>query len=161
MYQVYLLLGANLGQPLEQMSVAFKEVEKQIGRIINHSSLYKTAAWGVESGPDYLNQVLLVETILEPVELLKIINKIETKLGRTRNLKWESRIIDIDILYYDDIVMDTEQLIIPHPYLHFRKFTLVPLVEIAPDLIHPIFNKTQQDLLKDLKDELEVKKIYI
>ena len=116
---------------------------------------------GVESGPDYLNQVLFVETILEPVELLKIINKIETKLGRTRNLKWESRIIDIDILYYDDIVMDTEQLIIPHPYLHFRKFTLVPLVEIAPDLIHPIFNKTQQDLLKDLKDELEVKKIYI
>ena len=159
MYQVYLLLGANLGQPFEQLSAASKEVENLIGRIVAQSSLYQTAAWGVEDSPDYLNQVLLVETALAPFEVLKTINLIEEKLGRTRKLKWESRIIDIDILYYEDVVMDTERLIIPHPYLHFRKFTLVPLVEIATHLIHPIFNKTQEELLKDLKDDLEVLKI--
>lgn len=159
MYKVYLLLGANLGQPIKQLSAASEEVENQIGKIVDHSSLYETAAWGVEDGPNYLNQILLVETALEPFEILKIIAKIEEKLGRTRKLKWESRIIDIDILYYGDVVMDTEKLIIPHPYLHFRKFTLVPLVEIAPHLIHPIFNKTQEELLQELKDELEVRKI--
>lgn len=159
MFQVYLLLGANLGDRFNQMQLAFQEVEVRIGQVIQHSSLYETAAWGIEDGPDYLNQVLRVETPLAPFEVLKQIAEIETHLGRTRKLKWESRVIDIDILYYEDVVLDTPELSIPHPYLHFRKFTLVPLAEIAPDFVHPVFKKNNEKLLEELNDALEVKKV--
>lgn len=159
MFQVYLLLGANLGDRFNQMQLAFQAVEVQIGQVIQHSSLYETAAWGMEDGPDYLNQVLKVETPLLPLEVLKQIAEIEAILGRTRTLKWESRVIDIDILYYDDLVLDTPALSLPHPYLHFRKFTLVPLVEIAPDFVHPIFKKSNDKLLQELNDTLEVKRV--
>jgi 2-amino-4-hydroxy-6-hydroxymethyldihydropteridine diphosphokinase len=161
MFQVYLLLGANLGKRFDQMRAAFQEVGKQVGSIIHYSALYETAAWGVEDEPNYLNQVLLVETTLEPLVVLKRINKIEKKLGRVRNLKWESRLIDIDILFYDDLIINSSELIVPHPYLHLRRFTLIPLHEIAPDWIHPIFKKNTGELLKELKDELDVRKLDI
>lgn len=159
MHQVYLLLGVNLGNRFLQLKSAIQEIEVQIGEIVRSSSLYETAAWGVEDVPSYLNQVVVVNSSLEPSELLKVINGIEKKLGRTRSLKWESRLIDIDILYYDHLVMDTEKLTIPHPYLHFRKFTLVPLVEIDKDFLHPVLNKNHEELLLELNDNLEVKKI--
>lgn len=158
MHQVYLLLGANLGNRLLQLKTAKQEIEIQVGEIVKSSSLYETAAWGVEDVPNYLNQVVVVNSALEPNELLKVINEIEKKLGRTRNLRWESRVIDIDILYYDCLVMDTEKLTIPHPYLHFRKFTLVPLVEVDKDFVHPVLNKNHEELLLELNDNLEVKK---
>lgn len=157
MHQVYLLLGVNLGDRFLQMKTALKEIELQIGRVIKSSSLYETAAWGVEDVPDYLNQVVLVDSSLEPLLVLKKIKKIEEKLGRTRNVKWESRLIDIDILYYDRLIMDTDKLTIPHPYLHFRKFTLVPLLEIDNDFLHPVLNKNHEELLLELNDHLEVK----
>lgn len=157
MHQVYLLLGVNLGDRFLQMETALKEIELQIGRVIKSSSLYETAAWGVEDVPDYLNQVVLVDSSLEPLLVLKKIKKIEEKLGRTRNVKWESRLIDIDILYYDRLIMDTDKLTIPHPYLHFRKFTLVPLLEIDNDFLHPVLNKNHEELLLELNDHLEVK----
>src|SRR5690554_3162575 len=97
----YLLLGANLGDRFSQLSQAVQEVEKNIGTIVKRSSVFQTAAWGKEEEPAYLNQVLYVETHLSPQDLLRAINQIEEKLGRTRKLKWESRLIDIDILFYD------------------------------------------------------------
>lgn len=161
MFQVYLLLGANLGKRFDQMQSAFQEVETQIGRIIRYSSLYETVAWGGEDGPDYLNQVLLIETSLKPREVLEKINLIEEQLGRIRKLKWESRLIDIDILFYEDMIIDCPNLVIPHPYLHLRKFTLVPLVEIAANFIHPLLRKSVKELLDELRDELEVKKLEL
>lgn len=160
MFRVYLLLGANLGKRFDQMKSAFEEIEKQIGHVILYSSLYETAAWGGgEDEPNYLNQVILVETILNPVEVLERANAIEVQLGRTRNLKWESRLIDIDILYYENIFIESTKLSIPHPYLHLRKFTLVPLVEIAPNFIHPVFKRSNKDLLYELNDDLKVIKL--
>lgn len=161
MVHVYLLLGANLGKRFDQMQSAFQEVEEQIGRVIRYSSIYETAAWGVEDGPDYLNQVLLIETSLKPLEVLEKINRIEEQLGRTRKLKWESRIIDIDILFYEDFLIESTKLTVPHPYLHLRKFTLVPLAEIAPNFIHPLLKKSSRELLQELRDDLEVKKLEL
>lgn len=161
MFHVYLLLGANLGMPFDQIRSAFEEIEKQVGRVIQYSSLYETAAWGGEEGPDYLNQVVLIETALKPLEVLEKINLIEEQLGRIRKLKWESRVIDIDILFYGDMIINRPNLVVPHPYLHLRKFTMVPLVEIAPNFIHPLLRKSSKELLDVLKDDLEVKKLEL
>lgn len=159
MFQVYLLLGANLGNRFEQMRRAFDEIEKQVGRVVQHSSLYETASWGIEDEPDYLNQVLLLETNLKPLAVLEKINGIEELLGRTRKQKWESRLIDIDILFYEDFFVESPKLTIPHPYVHLRRFTLEPLVEIAPNFIHPLLRKSNKELLQELEDDLEVKKL--
>jgi len=156
---IYLLLGANLGDRFAQMSKAFTEIEMQIAPITKYSSLYQTDAWGKEKEPPYLNQVVCLETNLTPTELLKAINKIEDKLGRTRKIKWESRLIDIDILFYDNAIIDSPDLTIPHPYLDQRKFTLVPLAEIAAKLRHPVLRKSIQTLLAELNDPLDVKRI--
>lgn len=156
MSQVYLLLGANLGDRSVQMKKAFHEIEKQIGKITLSSAIYETAAWGKEEEPSYLNQVVLVETDLSPLTILHISNGIENKLGRVRYIKWGSRIIDIDILFYDNLLIESEQLTIPHPLLHYRRFVLIPLEEIAPNLVHPVFNKTVSELLRDVEDDLSV-----
>jgi|SRR5690606_41624087 len=156
---VYLLLGANLGDRFIQMSNAFAEIETHIAPIIKSSSLYQTEAWGKEEEPPYLNQVVCLESNLTPQALLKSINTVEDKLGRTRKVKWESRIIDIDILFYDELILNEPDLIIPHPYIAQRKFTLIPLAEIAADLIHPVLKKDVKALLLALDDPLEVKKI--
>ncbi len=156
MSQVYLLLGANLGDRSVQMKKAFYEIEKQIGKITRYSTIYETAAWGKEEEPSYLNQAVQVETDLSPLTILHITNEIENKLGRVRYIKWGSRIIDIDILFYDNILIESEQLKIPHPLLHHRKFVLIPLSEIAPNFIHPVFNKTVSELLRDVEDDLSV-----
>jgi len=159
MSMIYLLLGANLGDRTSQLLNAFREIKERIGPIIRYSALYETAAWGREDEPPYLNQVLCVNTDLTPQELLKIIHEIESLLGRTRQLRWESRLIDIDILFYDDIILNDPDLTIPHPYLHKRKFTLAPLAEISPEYIHPVLLKTVEQLLRDLHDPLEVIKL--
>jgi len=156
---VYLLLGANLGDRFSQMSRAFNEIDSQIGSVIKCSALYQTEAWGKEEEPPYLNQVVCLETKLALHDLLRTINQIEDKLGRTRKLKWESRLIDIDILFYDDVIVNDPDLIVPHPYIHKRKFTLVPLCEIAADLVHPVLKKSMEELLTDLDDPLSVKRI--
>ncbi|MGZ3821394.1 MAG: 2-amino-4-hydroxy-6-hydroxymethyldihydropteridine diphosphokinase, partial [Mucilaginibacter sp.] len=119
----------------------------------------ETQSWGKSDAPDYLNQVILIETELSPQSILKKILAIETTLGRRREEKWGSRIIDIDILFYDSETVTEPGLNVPHPELHKRRFTLEPLSEIAPDFIHPVFNKSIFQLKNELKDNLIVKKL--
>ena len=156
---IYLLLGSNLGDSKTMLTMALELVDHRIGKIINSSSIYATKAWGIEDQPDFLNQVLEIECALSPQSLLQKINEIEEALGRKRLIKWGSRIIDIDILYYGELIVDTEDLIIPHPENQNRNFVLVPMTEIAPDFLHPAFHLTQSQLLDRCKDKLRVKKM--
>lgn len=161
MNKVYILLGANLGNPIEQLRQAEESIAKQLGKIITRSAVYESDAWGVEEQPVFLNQVLLIETALAPAKVLHTCQEIEQSLGRIRKEKWEARLIDIDILYFNDEQLDLGELIIPHPYLHLRRFTLVPLCEIAPDHLHPLLQKTTRQLLTSCTDSLSVKKLAI
>ncbi|MCK5367443.1 MAG: 2-amino-4-hydroxy-6-hydroxymethyldihydropteridine diphosphokinase [Cyclobacteriaceae bacterium] len=156
---IYLLLGSNLGNSREILKKAIVEIENDIGEIVKSSSVYKTKAWGIEDQPDFLNQVVEIESSHSPQIILKRANKIEEKLGRVRRIKWHSRIIDIDILYYGNEIVNTDKLVIPHPENQNRNFVLVPICEIAADLIHPALMFTQKEMLENCADKLDVKKI--
>ena len=154
---VYLLLGSNLGDRLQIMRAARKLIAMEIGHIVSASSIYETAPWGVLDQPSFLNQVLEVATEMTPEEVLRITLDIEHELGRIRYERWGARVIDIDILYFESLVVDTARLTIPHPRLHERRFTLAPLSEVAPNFIHPILNKNSEQLLAECVDTSEVK----
>ncbi|MBL3656394.1 2-amino-4-hydroxy-6-hydroxymethyldihydropteridine diphosphokinase [Fulvivirga sp. 2943] len=156
---IYLLLGSNLGDKKNMLDQARNLISHEIGTIINSSALYETAAWGKENQPSFYNQVLKVQSELSAESILGKIQKIESDLGRVRLEKWGSRVIDIDILYYHQEVIENENLIIPHPGIPERKFTLEPLTEIAPDYIHPILKASNQELLYKCIDSLQVKRI--
>jgi 2-amino-4-hydroxy-6-hydroxymethyldihydropteridine diphosphokinase len=156
---VFLLLGANLGAPLKQLELAQKLLIENVGALQSESAVYESEAWGVEEQPKFLNKVISLSTRFSPSETLAICQKIEDTLGRVRKEKWGARIIDIDILYYNSEILDEPFLKIPHPYLHLRRFTLVPLVEIAPQGIHPILKHTNEELLHLCGDPLQVNKI--
>ena len=149
---LYLLLGANLNDRVQTLRRAADLIAERIGHVVRQSGLYKTAPWGVTDQPAFLNQVLAVETTLEPEAVLIQTQGIEQELGRVRYEKWGARIIDVDILYYDGLVIHSETLTVPHPYLHQRRFTLVPLAEIAPDFVHPVLLKTTVELLTECAD---------
>ena len=159
MFSTYILLGSNLGDSKKYISNAIVAIAKKIGLVQAKSALYQTAAWGKLDQPEFINQVIEVKTKLSPQLLLKYILEIEKMLGRERLEKWGSRTIDIDILFYDDQIIKELDLIIPHPFLQVRRFTLMPLSEIAPELIHPILLKNISQLLNELDDDLSVKKI--
>jgi 2-amino-4-hydroxy-6-hydroxymethyldihydropteridine diphosphokinase len=162
MAKVYLLLGSNLGDRLNYMSAARSSIEANIGVVFNASSIYESEAWGFESDNKFLNQVLYLSTSKSPETILKKVKEIENQLGRERNENgYESRTIDIDILFYDQMIIEKEDLIIPHPKIQERLFTLVPLKEIASKMIHPTFGKTILELLEDCTDKIEVNKISI
>jgi 2-amino-4-hydroxy-6-hydroxymethyldihydropteridine diphosphokinase len=156
MPRLYLLLGGNLGDRPLYLAQAREHIAAQIGAVIQSSALYETAAWGKTDQPAFLNQVLEVQTELTPEQVLQGINGIEQELGRVRQEHWGARVIDIDILFYDDLVLQSQRLTIPHPQLHLRRFTLLPLAEIAPSLEHPVLQKSVTQLLQDCPDELEV-----
>ena len=156
---VYLLLGANLGDKQQTFSHATRYVAEQIGPIVAQSGLYETAAWGITDQPAFLNQVLMVETDLSPDDVLAKTQAIEQKLGRSRAEKWAARVIDVDLLFYDDLIINTPTLTLPHPFLHQRRFTLVPLAELAPDLMHPVLKQTILTLLTNCPDKGEVIKL--
>jgi 2-amino-4-hydroxy-6-hydroxymethyldihydropteridine diphosphokinase len=137
---------------------AKKSIQDKIGLIIKTSSIYETAAWGNTDQPSFLNCILLLSTHLNPDELLKSLLSIEAEMGRTREEKWAPRTIDLDILYYKDEIINSENLIIPHPQIQNRRFTLVPLCEILPDFIHPVLGVSNLDLLTVCKDNSEVVK---
>lgn len=159
MFSTYILLGSNLGDSKKYISNAIAAIEKKIGLVQAKSALYQTAAWGKLDQPEFINQVIEVKTKLIPAVLLDYILEIEKMLGRERLEKWGARIIDIDILFYENQIINELDLIIPHPFLHVRRFTLMPLSEIAPELIHPILLKNISQLLNELDDDLSVKKV--
>ena len=154
---IYLLLGSNLGDRMVNMLTAMDFIEKEAGTILAQSQLYETEAWGVEQQAPFLNQVIEISSRLTAHTLLECILEIEKKMGRERVIKWGERLIDIDILYFGSTVIEETDLIIPHPYIHQRRFTLVPLCEIAPYLVHPVLKKNQLELLNDCPDKLQVK----
>ncbi|MBR9921952.1 MAG: 2-amino-4-hydroxy-6-hydroxymethyldihydropteridine diphosphokinase [Bacteroidetes bacterium] len=154
--QVFLLLGSNQQQPLHQLAEARRRIASQIGPIQRASSLYLTEAWGVEDQDDFINQAICVQTRLSPKGLLQTIHQIEGAMGRVRKDRWGPRPIDIDILFYGEQVIEEENLSIPHPGIPDRNFTLIPLLEIAPDLIHPVLQTDMEHLYWESKDNLEV-----
>lgn len=157
----YILLGGNLGNKKKNLLTALSNIEEKIGKVIKQSSVYETEPWGNHDQPSFYNQVIAVETTLSPLDLIRELLNIELKMGRTRNTqtKWEKRIIDIDILFYNEEVINTAMLIVPHPRLHERNFTLKPLLEIAPALFHPVLKKSIQELFNQSNDTLMVVKL--
>jgi len=153
---IFLLLGSNLGNRANILKQAIYAMEENGIKLVKKSSVYETAAWGITDQQAFLNQVLEVNTSLSPKELLKVLLKIEIELGRVRKIKWGERLIDLDILYYHDIIIEDPELIIPHPGIPNRRFTLVPLVEISPQFIHPKSLISQKELLDICEDSLEV-----
>lgn len=158
---VFLLLGSNMGDRLLFLSQAAKQIANRVGPIAKTSSFYQTAAWGNTDQPDFINQVLQVESLLSPAKVLETILDIEIELGRERIEKWGSRTIDIDILGYDEVIVDEPDLKIPHPNLHQRAFTLVPLLEIDPDWLHPVLKQSPEEMLSHLEDQLSVLKLNL
>ncbi len=158
MNKAYLLIGGNMGNRLQNLGRAVSLLQLP-GRVIKQSGLYETAAWGKSDQPAFLNQALLLETSLTARQLLQSVLSIEEKMGRKRAEKYGPRIIDIDILFYDSLVMHEPGLTIPHPEVQNRRFALEPMHEIAADYIHPVLKKTIGTLLKECPDKLEVHRI--
>ncbi|HAH24690.1 MAG TPA: 2-amino-4-hydroxy-6-hydroxymethyldihydropteridine diphosphokinase [Prolixibacteraceae bacterium] len=160
MIKLYLLLGGNLGDKRQVFLEATALLEEQVGRITQQSHIYETEPWGFESTDMFWNQVLELSVSISPEEVLERTQQIEQQLGRTRKAQqYDSRIIDIDILFYGDQIISTENLTIPHPRIQERKFVLVPLNEIAPELTHPVLQKSVGQLLLDCTDQLRVEKV--
>ena len=150
MQQVVLIIGGNEGNREILIQMAKKKLDGHFGPAAKASSVYESSPWGGNSSGNYLNQVLIYNVFKSPMGILHAIQQIEIELGRERKEKWGNRTMDIDILYYGNLVVELPDLVIPHPYLHLRSFVLEPLVEIMPDYYHPILKKTNLELLKDL-----------
>lgn len=158
MNKCYLLLGGNLGNKEENLRQAVGLLEEKLCSTAKKSSIFITAAWGNENQPEFYNQAIEISTSFSAKEVLKTALEVEELLGRKRtNDKWQERTIDIDILFYNDEILDLPELKIPHPFIQERKFVLVPMNEIASEFIHPIFKKKITQLLDECKDELQVK----
>ncbi|SOD11409.1 2-amino-4-hydroxy-6-hydroxymethyldihydropteridine diphosphokinase [Pedobacter xixiisoli] len=156
----YLLLGTNLGDRTQNLNTAIAFIEREVGPVFVKSSVYETAAWGKTDQPSFLNQAVGVKSDLEPLQLLKVLLAIEQKMGRVRLERWGERLIDIDIIFYGDVIVnDRNDLHLPHPEMHKRRFVLQPLNEIAENFIHPIFKEKISSILTNLSDELTVEKI--
>jgi len=156
---IYLGIGTNLGDRRANLEQSISRIGEEVGSVLCESMIYQTKAWGVENQPDFLNQVIKVSTQLSPEKTLQVILKIETDMGRIRTRKWYTRLIDIDLLFYDETIIETPTLIVPHPYIQDRNFVLAPLVGIAPDLMHPILQKTMQVLWEECSDALMSKRL--
>lgn len=156
---LYLLLGSNTGDSLNTLNLALQQIESKIGKIITKSALYETEPWGNVKQAPFLNQAVAVETEKTAETVLTILLETENQQGRVRIEKWAPRTLDIDIIYFNNDIIVKPDLKIPHPEMHKRNFVLIPLTEISPGFIHPVFNVANKELLKRCKDTLEVKKI--
>jgi 2-amino-4-hydroxy-6-hydroxymethyldihydropteridine diphosphokinase len=156
MNNIYILIGGNVGDRIGNLKTAINLIQRQIGRIAKSSSIYETAAWGNTNQADFLNQVLLVESNLEAKECMQQILSIEDKMGRIRNKKNDPRLIDIDILFFNNDIIETHDLIIPHPQIQNRNFVLYPMNELSPQLIHPVLQETIHSLFLKRADTLAV-----
>jgi 2-amino-4-hydroxy-6-hydroxymethyldihydropteridine diphosphokinase len=146
-HTIYIALGTNLGDRLANLHTAIEAMPPKV-KVLAESHVYETPPWGYEDQPAFLNMVLKAETSLEPEALLKYLKQIEVELGREKTVRWGPRLIDLDILFYDDLVVDTPPLVIPHPRLHERAFVLVPLADVAIDYAHPVLGERVRDLLQ-------------
>ncbi len=146
---VYLALGTNLGDRAENLRRAREALPPQV-QLLAASSVYETPPWGYLDQPAFYNQVILVKTQLEPEELLVYLKRVESNLGRQATFRYGPRLIDLDILFYDDLIIDRPGLTIPHPQLAQRPFVLVPLAELQPELQHPVLGKSIRQLLADI-----------
>lgn len=151
--QVYLGLGTNLGDKEQNLRIAVRLIEERIGEVISLSAFYATAPWGFASANSFLNAVVAVDTSLPPLEVLSVTQGIEREMGRTHKSVdgvYSDRVIDIDLLLCDDLVLNTPLLKLPHPLMHERRFVMEPLAEIAPDVVHPVLGKTLDTLFRNL-----------
>ena len=146
----YINIGSNLGDRKENCQQAIKLIEKNSIAVKKQSRMYETEPWGVKDQPKFINIAIEAETDKKPEELLRILKEIEKEFGRTETVKWGPRVIDLDILFYDDLILKTPDLEIPHPLLHEREFVLKPLCEIAPDKKHPVTGKTVKEMAASL-----------
>ncbi|CAI8377765.1 MAG: Bifunctional folate synthesis protein [Cryomorphaceae bacterium] len=158
---VFLQLGSNLGDRELLLKDAILAIKNRVGDIVNFSKVYESAPWRVEGQDNFLNQILKIKTTLLACEVLSIVLNIEEQLGRIRIEKWGERLIDIDIIFYNDSIIETPELCVPHKHLHERMFVLKPLHEIAPEMVHPKYNKTIDELLKICKDTELVKEYAV
>ncbi|MCT4600294.1 MAG: 2-amino-4-hydroxy-6-hydroxymethyldihydropteridine diphosphokinase [Marinifilaceae bacterium] len=157
---ITILLGGNLGNRVEIMKKTINLLNEKLGDLINESAYYETEAWGFESDNLFLNKVVVYDTSLNPKEALLVCQDVEKQLGRLRHKeRYTSRNIDVDILFFDDLILDTPDLIIPHPRIQLRRFVLKPLLEIDPDYVHPVLNKNIRTLLNECTDISMVEKI--
>lgn len=152
---VYFGLGTNLGDKEQNLRLAVQHIEERIGKVVSLSAFYATAPWGFASDNAFLNAVVCVETSLPPLEILSVTQSIEKEMGRIHksvNGVYSDRVIDIDLLLYGDLVLDTPVLRLPHPLMQERRFVMEPLAEIAPDVMHPVLGKTLGNIYRDLLD---------
>ncbi|MEQ9439743.1 MAG: 2-amino-4-hydroxy-6-hydroxymethyldihydropteridine diphosphokinase [Cyclobacteriaceae bacterium] len=156
---IYILLGSNLGSRLDNLSLARQYLSQEAGSIIAASAVYETEAWGVESQPLFLNQVVQLSTTVSHEPLLGILQEIERKIGKVKIGKWRERLIDIDLLYYGPRLVRTPTLTLPHPEIQNRRFALAPLAELIPEERHPVLLRTHRQLLQETTDPLKVWKI--
>ena len=154
MNKVFLLIGGNIGDRLQNLHQAITLLSATCGPVIQQSAVYETAAWGKTDQAAFLNQALVLTTLLTAQELLTTILSVEEEMGRRRMEKFGPRVIDIDILFFNDAVIQEPNLTVPHPQLQNRRFALAPMQEIAPELVHPVLHKTIAQLLVECKDEL-------
>ena len=162
MHQVFLGIGGNVGNKRDNFDKVYTFIQNELGGITKRSSIYETPPWGFEANDNFWNQVLLIETKFSPVELLQRIAKIENSFGRERvSGNYNSRQMDIDILYFDELVFKTENLTIPHAHIPQRLFVLVPLAEIAPDFVHPQLKTTSLQMIENCTDSLVIKKVEL
>jgi 2-amino-4-hydroxy-6-hydroxymethyldihydropteridine diphosphokinase len=158
-HTAFLLLGTNVGDRQLHLQHALKKIAGNTGTIVETSSVYETQPWGVTNQDNYLNMALQLETRLSVNELFEKLQEIEASEGRSNTARNAPRTLDIDILFFDGLVLESERLTIPHPRLHLRRFVLEPLVEIAPGIIHPVLRKPVNELLQDCTDDKNVRRL--
>ena len=155
-----IMLGGNQENTASVMQVAVLELSQKVGKLVYESKLYLSEPWGFHDQPPFLNKAIVLESLMAPDAVLEVCKSLEASMGRTESILNGPRLIDIDIMFYGNLVMDSSLLTIPHPRMHLRKFNLVPLSEIIPEWVHPVLGKTISELLDFCPDELEIKILY-